>query len=83
MESSVVWQFFKICESDESIAQCLISNCNKKYSRGKTPKTYSTKSLRDHLQQKHSALFQEANEKREIEKKKNTDEVSLYDRNCR
>lgn len=71
---SVVWQFFKICETDDSIAECL--NCGKKYTRGKTPKTYSTKSLRDHLQQKHALLFQSANEKREVEKKKAQNEVS-------
>lgn len=71
---SVVWQFFKVSAKDDSIAECL--NCNKKYSRGKTPKTYSTKSLRDHLHQKHSALFQKASEKRE-EKRKAQEEVFI------
>jgi len=71
--SSVVWEFFEVAKDDPTIAKCL--QCGNKYSRGKTPKTYSTKSLLDHLNQKHTFLFQSAVAKRDALKSQNAKEV--------
>jgi len=45
---SLVWEFFTVCTvcNDPTKAKC---KCKAVYARGKTPKTYSTKSLLDHF----------------------------------
>src|SRR3569832_1409717 len=57
MSESVVWKFFSPCSDDQSKAKC---KCGQIFSRGKTPKTFSTKSLIDHLKLKHLAEFDAA-----------------------
>ena len=42
--SSLVWEFFVVCDNPTK-ARC---KCNAVYTRGKTPKTYSTKSIGTH-----------------------------------
>lgn len=76
MEESVVWQFFEKCADDESFAQCL--KCGQKYCRGKTAKSYSTKSLLEHLRRKHSSVLAEAQETRDIEKATKEKMVNIF-----
>lgn len=49
--SSKIWRYFKVVLDDESRAMCTL--CNVKLLRGKTPKTYSTKPLWNHLKSSH------------------------------
>jgi len=50
---SLVWQFFIVCD-DPCKAKC---KCGEVYTLGRTPKTYSTKNLLDHLHRAHSAEY--------------------------
>ena len=56
---SLVWQFFIVCD-DPCKANC---KCGNVYTRGRTPKTYSTKSSLDHLHRAHSAEYAQAKQK--------------------
>ena len=56
---SLVWQFFIVCD-DPCKAKC---KCGKVHTRGRTPKTYSTKSLLDHLHRAHSAEYAQVKQK--------------------
>ena len=56
---SLVRQFFVVCD-DPCKAKC---QCGKVYTRGRTPKTYSTKSLLDHLHRAHSAEYAQLKQK--------------------
>ena len=55
----LVWQFFSVCD-DPCKAKC---KCGKVYTRGRTPKSYSTKSLLDHLHRAHSAEYAQVKQK--------------------
>ena len=62
--SSLVWEFFTVCD-DPTKAKC---KCNAIYSRGKTPKTYSTKSLLDHIKKKHQHEYADLRQREEKDK---------------
>jgi zinc finger BED domain-containing protein 4 len=53
MKSSLVWEFFTVCEEEPHLAVC--SLCHKKISRGapSKPQAYSTSSMTSHLRSKH------------------------------
>lgn len=69
--TSTVWEFFEILPDKVSKAKCLL--CHGIYSRGKegaSLKNFSTNNLRDHLQKKHSAEFEEAEHRKNTAHKK-------------
>ena len=45
--SSKIWKYFKVVDDNESKALCKL--CDVKLLRGKSPKTFSTKPLWNHL----------------------------------
>jgi len=47
--TSIVWNFFCICDDDESKAKCLVNSCNKIFNRGNKAGGYGTKNLLTHL----------------------------------
>ena len=59
--SSLVWEFFVVGDNPTK-ARC---KCNAVYTRGKTPKTYSTKSLLKHIKKKHLHEYEELKRKKE------------------
>ena len=59
-----MWEFFTVCD-DPTKAKC---KCNAIYSRGKTPKTYSTKSLLDHIKKKHQHEYADLRQREEKDK---------------
>ena len=56
--SSFIWKIFVVDESDQTKAKCLL--CNKKFTRGSTPKTFSTSPLHKHAQMHHRNQYEEA-----------------------
>lgn len=62
---SSVWKFVKVCKDDDKRAECTLCDHNvsssvKKIIRGKTPKSFSTKPLWNHLEGKHPTIFKDA-----------------------
>ena len=50
--SSKIWKYFKVVDDNESKALCKL--CDVKLLRGKSPKTFSTKPLWNHLKSAHN-----------------------------
>ena len=58
---SLVWEFFTVCD-DPTKAKY---KCSAIYTRGKTPKIYSTKSLLDHIKKRHQHEYPDLKHKQD------------------
>ena len=60
---AVIWDYYKVVDGNEHFASC--QTCSERISRGgKTPKTYNTSNMIDHLQKKHPLIYEDYEEKR-------------------
>ena len=59
-QSSICWEFFRVKNSDESVAVC---KCGKEFSRGSSVKgktSFSTSNMTRHLRNHHASEFDTA-----------------------
>lgn len=68
--ATFIWKYFSVKDQADEVAECLL--CKKGIRRGPAgsqAKNFSTTPLHRHLQAKHKAVYQQAKEQKETEKK--------------
>ena len=62
---AVIWDYYKVVDDNEHFTSC--QTFNEQISRsGRTPKTYNTSNMIDHLQKKHPLIYKDYEEKKKL-----------------